>query len=196
MGRINKGRIPDVFPRERLVKAIRNTYEDSVFSAYFCVDEEKDFTRRRCCYSSETLSKKAVLALLNNNQEDFYRYRDKKHLKILLNPRVILYSKSIRDNQVYHTTPTEGYHRIFWESMPHYEVYFKINHSQKTISFLLGCNCRTLNIREQTIRTWKLQGDRVFCGTSRELEEALLSSGGNRFGVDLGRRALQIKEIV
>lgn len=196
MGRINKGRIPDIFPRERLVKAIRNTYEDSVFTAQFCIDEEKDFTRRRCCYSSETLSKKEVFMLLNDNQGEFYRYRDKRHLKILLNPRLILYAGSIRDNQVYHTIRADGYHHICWESLPHYEVYFKIHHSQKTISFLLGRNYRTLNIREQTINIWKLQGDRVFCGTTRKLEEALLASGGNRFGVDLGRRALQIKEIV
>lgn len=66
-----------------------------------------------------------------------------------------------------------------------------IDHSQKIISFRLGTYHRTLEIREQTRWTYKLQGERVLCQTAEQMEEALLSSGSKRYGVDLGRKALQ-----
>lgn len=196
MGRIKKGRVPNIFTKEHLIKAIRNTYDNSEFMAYFCVDDEKDFTRRHCCYSSGTLSRNDVLKLLYNSQESDFKYQDKKHLKVMLNPKHLICTGSIRDNQIYHTVPPEGYHHIFVEALPHYYVYFKVNHDQKTISFLLGSYHRTLKIREHTVNKWKLLTDRVNCDTAHRLEEALVSSCGNRYGVDLGRNALQIKHLV
>lgn len=164
--------------------------------AYFCIDEEKDFTRRRCSHSSGTLTRLEVLDFLKNSQEESFQYKDKKYLKIMLTPKLLLCTGSIRENQVYHTVTPEGYHHIFWELFPHYEVYFRIDHSQKIISFRLGTYHRTLEIREQTRWTYKLQGERVLCQTAEQMEEALLSSGSKRYGVDLGRKALQIKEFV
>lgn len=196
MGRVKKGRVPNIFTKEQLIKAIQNTYEDSEFMAYFCVDKEKDFTRRNCCYSSGMLSRNDVLKLIYNSQELFFQFQDKKHLKVQLNPKLLICTGSIRDNQIYHTIPPEGYHHIFWESLPHHEVYFKINHDQKTISFRLGSYFRTLKIREHTVHKCKLLTDSVNCSTTYQLEEVLLSSCGNRYGVDLGRNALQIKHIV
>lgn len=161
-----------------------------------CVDKEKDFRRRRCAFSFDTLSKKEVLELLKNSQVDFFRYQDKKHLKIMLHPKLLLFTGNIRENQVYRTPQTDGYHHIYWESSPHYEVYFKVDHEQKTISFLLGTYYKSVKIQEHTVYAYKLQGDRVLCTTTEQLEEAMLSSVKRRFGIDLGRKALQIKEIV
>lgn len=67
MGQIKKGRIPNVFSKESLMKAIKNTYGDAVFMAYFCNADVKDFTRRGCSYYSDTMTGEEVLTLLRSN---------------------------------------------------------------------------------------------------------------------------------
>lgn len=174
------------------MKAVKNTYEDTIFRVYFCTDDVKDFTNRGCRYYLDTLTRKEVLSLLYSSQELSFRYKDKKRLKILINPKLLLSTDSIAENQIYHTMPKGEYHHIFWKASPHYEVYFRIDHDKKIIIFLLGSFKKTLEIREQTRYIWKLIGERVYCNTTEELEQTLLNSPNNRFGVDLGRRALNI----
>lgn len=100
------------------------------------------------------------------------------------------------EHQIYYTKSTDEYHHILWKASSHYEVYFSINHIKKAIAFLLGSLQRTLKVQEQTRYAWKLRGDRVYCNTLEELEQALLASQGNRFGVYLGQRALNTYSII
>lgn len=196
MGRKSKGRIANFLPRECLIKTIKNTYEDSNFVVQTCMDPEYNFTRRHYDFTTDSMTRLEVLALLKESTESIYYYQDKRHRKILLTPELVICTGSILENQVYNTYPEKNYHHIFWEAHPHYEVYFYIDHEQQTINFVLGTFKRTLKICEHYVHTWRLHENAILCNTMEVLEQKLLTSGRRRFGVDLGRHALGIKDTI
>ena len=182
--------------RETLLTAVENTYDDSRFLIGQRVDESGDFFKGLCLNRSSFWNKDGLLDFIQRSPlEEFPTIPDHPHL-LVLSSTFNVWRDSIDNNQVYQTDPPSGFHHVTEEGNPHYDMYFRVDHEKKTISFCLGDLKRTMPLKEGTDYSWKLTKTHIYCINSDWLERSLQDPFWSRFIVRLARNALGIKSAI
>ena len=183
--------------REQLLEAMENTYEDARFLIGASTAKDSDFKNGLVRHTSEFWSKEQVLKAISESKEtDFCRVPGHEDY-IVLNSHLSLYRGSINQEQVFsQPAVADDFTHIYGKGQPHYDVYLKFDHEEKTITFALGNSRKTLKLIEHTEWAWKLTATSLLCGTSEALERSFLDDFWHRWVVRLGRAAMGIKDII
>ena len=183
--------------RARLLEAMENTYEDARFLIGASSAKDSDFKKGLVQHTSEFWSKEQVLkAISESGATDFCSvpgYED----YLVLNSHLVLYRGSINQEQVFpQLADADDFTHIYSKGQPHYDVYLKFDHGEKTITFALGNSRKTLKLIEHTEWAWKLTETSLLCGTSEALERSFLDDFWYSWVIQLGRAALEIRDII
>lgn len=183
--------------RKRLLKAMENTYEDARFLIGASTAKDSDFKNGLVQHRSEFWSKEHVLkAISESGATDFYGVPGHEDY-LMINSRLLLYRGSVNQEQIFpQLADMDGFAHICGKSQPHYDVYLKFDHKEKTLTFALGGSRKTLQLIEHTEWAWKLTATRLLCGTSEALERSFLDDFWCSWVVRMGRAALGLKDII
>lgn len=182
--------------RVKLIEAINKTYADTKLYLGECVDEERDFSTGLCRNSSKLVLRDSVLEWLHSDFSDSYPIMP-EHNFLILSPRLYVSRDSVNQNQRLDTRPddVDGYHHVV--SHQHYEVYFRIDHDAKIISFRLGHYQKTLDIVVDAAWAWKVQRKKLIkCMNIEHLEKSWTDPFWAGWVVDIGWKVLEIKPII
>lgn len=173
-----------------LLKAVKNTYDDSKFFVGRGVLDDCDFTQGLNRNRSEFISKYALLEEIKVSKYDRIGSMPGFPDNLVLDPKTYVYCDSISDNQIYNTDAPDGYYHSASKHNPHLEVFIKIDRENMTISFLLGEHQKTLLLKPRTKYTYKLLKTMMYCVSADDLERFMKDEFWNPMFINIGRKAL------
>lgn len=113
-----------------------------------------------------------------------------------IDERHYIYISGIDEAQKYPATvDADGFTHLICEYNRHYDVYYKIDRMNKTITFALGDFKRTLPLICHTEWAWKLDSAGLLCSDIDHLDQSFQDPLWRDIAIKLGRRALKIKSI-
>lgn len=178
--------------RGALLTAIEHTYDDSEFLIQKAVDPNGDFREGLCMNRSSFVSKKVLRELVRQTDATVFSTVPEFPNDLILDSKTSLWTESIEQNQIFITEVPEDYQHVVCKSDHHWEVYFKIDHEEKTISILLGTYMKKLKLKEHTDYVWKPEESIMSCANSESLERTLLDSFWADTAIGVLRLALGI----
>lgn len=183
--------------RERLLSAMQNTYDDAEFLVAQTVNDADSFLTGRCCNRSSFWSKEQVLAAIHTSPLTEFSTVPGNDDEIVLNEHLAVWRDSINKAQILpETADVDGFIHVHEKMNRHYDIFFKIDHVEKKITFALGGHRKTLSVEEHTEWVWKPTRTSILCIDSEKLERDFLDDFWNPIAVRIGRKVLGIKNVV
>ena len=182
--------------KTKLLSALENTYDDSRFLVSQRLDEDGDFFKGLCLNRSAFWSRSELMGFVKRSPLEECSGMPEFPDHLVLSSDIYVWRESVNHNQVYLTDPPAGYHHVAGRGTPHYDMYFQIDHEEKTISFCLGTLSRTLLLAEYTDYCWKPTKTHICCGTSKWLEHEFLDPFWSDTAVYVARQVLGVKPAI
>ncbi len=178
--------------KSKLLQAVTSTYADSLFFVGYGVEDDCDFTQRLCRNRSAKCVKAELLDMIRQNAPDEIISVPGHPDYLVLSKNLFVSRGTINDNQVFHTKAPEGYYHSVCKYNRHLEVYIKIDKEQKTISFLLGDQEKTVGLVEYSGFVYKFARGKMYCQSAEDLEKFMKDDFWNPAMIVVGRRVLKI----
>lgn len=185
-----------VIPKELLLQALDNTYDESHFLVGYGVEDDCDFTKGLCRNRSVKLHKTELLNEITHNIMDELITIPGHPDTLVLNKRMCLYKSCVNENQIFQTAPSDGYYHAICKYNPNYDVFIKLDHEKKNISFLLGSKEKTLELVEYSEFVSKPSRNKMLCVSANDLERHIHDEFWNPRMINVGRRVLRIKPAI
>ena len=198
---MKRARTTDSFPpvpRNDLLAAIENTYDDARFLVGVNVSDGESYLDGLTTTRHERRTKGELLTLVEESPfETFPCLKGFEKEDIVINPSLIAYKGNIKQSQVFESTPgAEEYSHCCYEANAHYDVYFRFDHERKTVTFALGRRKKEVPLREHSGWAWKYGRSALSCMDSKDLERTYRDPFWSRHMVALGRKYLGIKPVI
>lgn len=182
--------------KEKLLKAVSATYDDSYFGVCIGTETGKSFFEGLYCYKSCRYSKDELIQLIMDSSYNEFLSIPGHEGSLAISERHYIYISSIDDVQKYPAIANaDGFTHLVCEYNKHYDVYYKINRTDKTITFALGDFQRTLPLICHTEWAWKLRSAELLCTNIDHLDKSFQDPLWRNIAIKLGRKALKIKSI-
>lgn len=186
-----------VVTRNRLLNALENIPDDASLWTGSAVNRDEDFTHGLCLYHCERFSKAQVLAEIKASAFQAFPTVPGHDDYLLIAPRLYVWKDSINQSQRFPATPNaERYTHVVDKCNPYYDIFFRLNREQKTITFALGDTKKEIPVVEGTEWCWKPTRKGILCQNIDRLEKNFLDPFWNPIAVGVGRKVLGIKPIV
>lgn len=194
---MNTKKVTISISKEKLLKALYNTYEDATFMVGIGMEEGKSFSDGLCCYEGGRFSKSELLQLIEGSCCDEFRTIPGHKDSLIITERLYVYLCDIDYAQRYPIpADVDDFTHIIYQYNKHYDVYYKINEGNQTITFALGDHKRTIPLILHTEWVWKLRPDALLCLDMEHLDKTMQDPFWSHFVVKLGRKALKIKSVL
>lgn len=191
-----KSKVEKSISKEQLLKAIDATYDDSNFLV--CVGQEtgKSFFEGLYCNRSCQHSKAELIQLItNSNYNEFFPIPGHDDC-LAISEKHYVFIPNIDEAQEYPiTTNADDFIHLVCEHNKHYDVYYRINRNDETITFALGTFRRTLPLICNTGWVWKLESTRLLCSDIDSFDKSFRDPFLRDRAIWLGRHALKIKSV-
>ena len=182
--------------KERLLKAVSAAYDDSYFWVCIGTETGKSFFEGLYCHKSCRYSKDELIQLITNSSCNEFLSIPGHDGSLAIDERHYIYISGIDEAQKYPATvDADGFTHLVCEYNRHYDVYYKIDRMNKTITFALGDFKRTLPLICHTEWAWKLDSAGLLCSDIDHLDQSFQDPLWRDIAIKLGRRALKIKSI-
>lgn len=185
-------RMITLISKSKLLQAVTSTYADSLFFVGYGVEDDCDFTQRLCRNRSAKCVKAELLDMIRQNAPNEIISVPGHPDYLVLSKNLFVSRGSINDNQVFNTNIPEGYYHSVCKYNRHLEVYIKIDKEQKTISFLLGDQEKTLELVEYSGYVYKFAHGRMYCQSADDMERFMKDDFWNPAMIVVGRHILKI----
>lgn len=182
--------------RERLVEAVQNTYMGTRFLVGTAVGDT-DFTQGLARNNASYIGKKELLKEIGRSDFAVFPFAPGGHDLILISKTLYVWAGSINRAQRFPETPdVDGFEHCCDRGNAYFDVFYRIDHEAKKITFALGDQRRELPIREHSGWAWKLSKHELLCNVISDLERNFRDKDWNPIAVHIGRKALHIKDAV
>jgi len=188
---------PAPVPREKLLRAMKNTPDDARFLCGMAVNDGEDFLRGLTLTHHQRFSKAQLIAEINGSSYlEFFCVLGHND-NLLITPRLYVWKNSINHSQRFPATPdAEQYTHVQDKTNPYYDIYFRLDKESKTITFALGNKKKELPVVEHSGWSWKPTATRLLCMDIDKLERDFLDPFWNPIAVDVGRKVLNIRPAI
>ena len=182
--------------KERLLKAVSATYDDSYFWVCIGTETGKSFFEGLYRHKSCRYSKDELIQLITDSSYSEFLSIPGHDGSLAISERHYIYISSIDEAQEYLATANaDGFTHLVCEYNKHYDVYYKIDRTNETITFALGDFKRTLPLISHTEWAWKLKPAELLCSDIDHLDKSFQDPLWRNMAIKLGRKALKIKSI-
>lgn len=182
--------------KEKLLKAVSAAYDDSYFWVCIGTETGKSFFEGLYCYKSCRYSKDELIQLITNSSCNEFLPIPGHNGSLAISERHYIYISGIDEAQKYPATvDADGFTHLVCEYNRHYDVYYKIDRMNKTITFALGDFKRALPLICHTEWAWKLDSARLLCSDIDHLDQSFQDPFWRNIAIKLGRKALKIKSV-
>jgi len=183
--------------REELLCALGNTYDDSKFLVGIAMLTTDSFFNGLCHRKHEFWSKEQLLAAIADSELTQFPGITGHEDDLIISNHLSVWRRSINRSQILPVTEDiGGFTHVHEKGNPHYDIYFKFNHEEKTVTFALGGKRKTIPVKEHTEWSWKPTRNGILCMDSEKLERDFLDEFWNPIAVSIGRKVLGIKDAV
>lgn len=184
-------------PRYRLLCAIQNTPEDAQFLTGVAVHEQENFLNGLCLNRSRYVTRQQLLEQIENSDFQMFPSIPEFDDHLLITPRLYVWKDSINQAQCFpHTPESDIYTHVVDKGNPYYDIFFRLDREQKTISFALGDMKKCLPVVEHTEWCWKPTRKGLLCQNIDRLEKDFLDPFWNPIAVAIGRKVPKIKPAI
>lgn len=182
--------------KEKLLKAVSATYDDAHFWVCIGTETGKSFFEGLYCHKSCRYSKDELIQLITDSSYNEFLPIPGYNGSLAISERHYIYISSIDEAQKYPATvDADGFTHLVCEYNRHYDVYYKIDRTNKTITFALGDFKRTLPLICHTEWAWKLGSAGLLCSDIDHLDKSFKDPFWRNIAIKLGRKTLKIKSI-
>ncbi len=184
-------------PHYKLLGALQNIPDDAPLWTGTAVNEGEDFLHGLCLNRSGKMTKAQLLAAINAS--DFCEFPPMSGYDsyLLITPRLYVFKDSINQSQRFPTTPdAESYTHVVDKSNPYYDIFFRLDRENKTITFALGVLKKELSVVEYSGWCWKPTRNGLLCQNMEQLEKNFLDPFWNPIAVTVGRKVLKIRSVI
>lgn len=189
-------KIKKTISKEKLLKAVSSTYDDSYFWVCIGTETGKSFFEGLYCHKSFRYSKDELIQLITDSSYSEFLPIPGHNGSLAIDERHYIYISGIDEAQKYPATvDADGFTHLVCEYNRHYDVYYKIDRTNRTITFALGDFKRTLPLICHTEWAWKLDSAGLLCSDFDHLDQSFQDPFWQDIAIKLGRRALKIKSI-
>lgn len=189
-------KIRKAISKERLLKAVSAAYDDSYFWVGIGMETGKSFFEGLYCNKNCRYSKDELLQLITNSSYNEFLPIPGHDSSLAISEKHYIYIPSIDEAQKYPAiTNADGFTHLVCEYNKHYDVYYKINRANKTITFALGDFERTLPLICHAEWAWKLGPSELLCSDIDHLDKSFQDPLWRNMAIKLGRKTLKIKSI-
>lgn len=191
-----KSKVRKRISKEQLLKAIDATYDDSNF--LICVGQEtgKSFFEGLYCNRSYWYSKTELIQLITNSNYNEFLPIPGHDDCLAISEKHYIFIPSIDETQEYSITANvDDFTHLVSKCNKHYDVYYRINRNDETITFALGTFRRTLPLICNTGWVWKLESTRLLCSDIDFFDKSFQDPFWRDRAIWLGRKALKIKSV-
>lgn len=183
--------------RQDLIRAVKNTYDDTEFLVGIGVDEGCDFFTGLQVNRSVLYSKAQLLDAIQGSTLQVFPTLREFDERIVLNSRLYLSLCAINESQIQPETPdVEGFTHCVCRYNPHYDIYYQFDHERKRITFALGELRKEVPLLEHSGWSWKAMRNAVKCMDSDYLEKSFQDEFWNPIAVRIGRYVLGVKPAI
>lgn len=184
-------------PRYQLLYAVQNTPEDARFLVGIAVHEHEDFLNGLYLNRSQHVTKQQLLEQIEKSDFQMFPSIPGFDNHLLITPRFYVWTDSINQSQRFPDTPeADIYTHVVSRYNPYYDIFFRLDMEQKTITFALGDRKKSLPVVEHTEWCWKPTPQGLLCGDIDCLEQNFLDPFWNPIAVTIGRKVLNIKPTI
>lgn len=188
---------PAPVTRAKLLSAVENIPDEAPLWTGSPLFLEDDFMKGPCTVRCKLITKEQVLAEITVSQFETFPAFPERDDYLLLNPRLYVWKDSINQSQRFPAVPdAERYTHVVDKGNPWYDIYFRLNRAQKTVTFALGLMKKEVPVVEGTEWCWKPTRKGILCQDIDRLEKNFLDPFWNPIAVNVGRKVLGIKPVI
>ncbi len=183
--------------RGQLLEAVRNVPEDARFLVGLAVNGHEDFLSGLCLNRSEFFTRAQILQQIADSDFQEFPTIPGFDSDLMLTPRLYVWKDSINQSQRFPATPqADTYTHVTDRCNPYHDIFFRLDRTQKTITFALGEKKKEIPVVEHTGWCWKPSKNGLLCQDMDLLERQFCGMDWNPIAVTIGRRVLRIKPAV
>lgn len=193
---MNTKKVMICISKAKLLKALYNTYEDASFFVGVGMEEGKSFSDGLFRYKSFRYSKGELLKIIEESFRDEFHTIPEHKDSLVISENLFVYLGGIDYAQRYPVpADVDDFTHIVCQYNQHYDVYYKIDRDNQTITFALGERKRTIPLISHTEWVWKLRSDALLCSDIEHLDKTMQDPFWSNIVVKIGRKALKIKAV-
>ena len=197
MVREQAGKPASPLTKAALIAAIKNTHEGTEFLVGIVLMEGESFLHGTCRHLSKFWTREQLLAAIEKSSYEVFPHMPEHPDNLLISDTIYLWRNSVNHSQVFpETSDADVFYHVCDPDNKAYDIYFLFDHEEKVVTFALGKRVRTLSLEEHTEWAWKLTPTKLKCGNSYSLESSFLDQHWAHAVVNIGRKALGIRDVV